>query len=88
MPVLDFPWPTLTAEDEAAIVQRLRQGAHYSVRREDAAAVAPSLALLNEQRQERGRITKQHGVYAVQDARGHVILETRHLEDVLNVLSK
>ena len=42
-------------------MQRLRQGAHYSVRREDAAAVPPSLALLNEQRQERGRITKRTG---------------------------
>jgi len=44
--------------------------------------------LFNSARQERGRITKRHGVYVVRDPRGHAILRTRRLDEVLAVLGK
>ncbi|MFO1046475.1 MAG: hypothetical protein U1E52_01015 [Geminicoccaceae bacterium] len=85
MPVLDFPAPTLTPQDEAAILRRLGRDRHYSVQRGEDGGRA-WLALLDREHRERGRITKRHGVYRVADARGHVIVATRRLEAVLEAL--
>jgi hypothetical protein len=46
------------------------------------------VALLDAERRERGRIVKRHGVYAVLDARGHAVLRSRRLDDVLEALRK
>ena len=88
MPVIAFPPQTLTPEDEAAIVAKLQRDGYYHCCREVDAAGAAAIALLNGERQERGRVVKQHGVYAVLDARGHAVLRTRQLDEVVRALTK
>ena len=88
MQVIAFPAQQLSFEDEEAILQRVQQDGHYACRRETGAAGESVIALVDRQRRERGRISKRHGVYAVLDARGHVVLRTRRLGDVLLALTK
>ncbi len=88
MTLIAFPSPTLTEADEASIVEWALAGGHYLCRRETTEDGLPMLALLNRQNQLRGRVTKRHGVYAIQDARGKVVVESRHLRDILPVLAK
>ena len=88
MPVIAFPPQTLTPEDEAAIIGQVQRDGHYRCRRELDATGAAAIALVNGERQERGRVAKRHGVYAVLDARGHAVLRTRRLDEVLRALTK
>jgi hypothetical protein len=88
MPLIAFPSQTLTPEDEAVIVARVQRDGHYRCRRELDATGGAAIALLNGERQERGRVVKRHGVYAVLDARGHAVLRTRRLDEVLRALTK
>ena len=88
MPVIAFPAQQLSPEDEAAILERIKQDGHYACRRETGAAGERVITLLDRQHLERGRITKQHGVYAVLDARGHAVLRTRRLDEVVRALTK
>ena len=88
MPVIAFPPQTLTPEDEAAIVGKLQRDGYYHCCRELDAAGAAAIALVNGERQERGRVFKRHGVYSVLDARGHAVLRTRQLDEVLRALTK
>lgn len=88
MPVLAFPAPDLTPEDEAAILAAARRGGHYACRRELTEQGRPAIALLDRDQAVRGRVTKRHGVYAVLDARGHAVLRTRRREEMLAALAK
>lgn len=88
MAILAFPSPNLTADDETAIVAALRQGSDYCCRRDTMEDGGPALALLNSRRQLRGHVTKRHGVYAVLDARGCMVLRTRRLAEVLAALAR
>lgn len=88
MPLIAFPPQSLTPEDEVAIAGRVERDGHYRCIRlvDDGALV--TIALVNAERQERGRIVKRHGVFAVLDARGHAVLRTRRLAEVLQALTK
>jgi hypothetical protein len=86
MAVIGFPAQQLSREDEAAIVSRLQRDGHYACRRETGAAGEGVLALVDRERRERGKITKRHGVFTVEDPRGHIVLRTRRLDEVLQVL--
>ena len=88
MAVIVFPAQQLSSEDEAAILARLQRDGHYACRRETGPAGEGVIALVDRQRRERGRITKRHGVFAVLDPRGHVVLQTRRLDEVLQVLDR
>ena len=84
----DLPAAGNTPEDEAAIIGQVQRDGHYRCRRELDATSAAAIALVNDERQERGRVAKRHGVYAVLDARGHAVLRTRRLDEVLRALTK
>lgn len=88
MSVLAFPAPDLTPEDEAAILAAARAGGHYACRPERSGDGLTAILLLDRAQAVRGRITKRHGVYAVQDARGHEVLRTRRREEMLAALAK
>ena len=88
MQVIAFPPQTLTQADEAAIVGRVERDGHYRCSRAVDAGGLPAIALLDREREERGRVCRRHGVYTVQDARGHVLVRTRRLDEVLAALTK
>ena len=88
MSVLAFPAPDLTPEDEAAVLAAARAGGHYACRPERTGDGLTAILLLDRDQAVRGRITKRHGVYAVQDARGHAVLRTRRREEMLAALAK
>jgi acyl-CoA synthetase (NDP forming) len=87
MPVLAFPPQALTADEVAAITARVERGGHYRCLPAVEEGERPAITLVNAERQERGRIVKRHGVYAVLDAHGHAVLRTRRLDEVLAVLT-
>ena len=58
------------------------------VDREETEPGVPAIILFDREQTVRGRVVKRHGVYAVLDARGHVILRTRRREDMLAALAK
>ena len=86
MATITFPPQNLTAEDAVAIDRLLRAQRAYSYRQVGTDTEA-SIALLDQAQRERGRIAKRHGVYHLTDARGHEILRTRRLDEVLRALS-
>lgn len=88
MPVINFPSPLLTREDEETIAARVVASGYHSCRRVTRGHGEPAMALLNRARKIRGYVTKKHGVYAVLDARGTVVAESRKLDDVMSVLLK
>jgi hypothetical protein len=88
MPVIAFPPQSLTSEDVAAIAARVERDGHYRCLSAVEEDERPAVALLDAERRERGRIVKRHGVYAVLDARGHAVLRSRRLDDVLEALRK
>jgi len=88
MSVINFPSPLLTREDEKAVAARVIASGYYSCKRTTRDGGQPAMALLNRARKIRGYVTKKHGVYAVLDARGSVVAQSRKLEDVLSVLLK
>ena len=88
MSVVAFPSQVLTPEEMTMIAARVEHAGHYRCVSADAAGGPPALALLNGERQVRGRIVKRHGVFHVLDARGFPVLRSRRLEDVLATLTK
>ncbi len=86
MSVINFPSPLLTREDEDAIIAGIIASKYYGCWRTTAGEGQPAMALLNRARQVRGSITKKHRVYAILDARGIVVSESRKLDDILSVL--
>ena len=87
MPVIAFPAQTLYPEDEAAILGGSSATGTILPPRAGCRRRGV-IALVNGERQERGRVAKRHGVYAVLDARGHAVLRTRRLDEVLRALTK
>lgn len=87
MPVLAFPPQALTPDEVAAIAARVERDGHYRCLPLVEEGGRPAITLVNARRQERGRIVKRHGVYAVLDAHGHALLRTRRLDAVLDLLT-
>lgn len=88
MSVIAFPSPELSDADAEAITARVIASRYYCCRRTTDDDGRPTIVLLNRSRKVRGYVTKKHGVYAVKDARGTVVAESRKLDDVLAVLFK
>lgn len=88
MSVIAFPSPLLSEADERAITARVIASRYYSCRRVTDEDGLPTIALLNRAGKVRGHVTKKHGVYAVKDARGTTVAQSRKLDDVLAVLLK
>lgn len=88
MSVISFPSPLLSPEDEEAIAAWVVASGYYSCRRVTRDDGQPAMALLNRAREIRGYVTKKHGVFAVLDARGAVVVESRKLDEVLPALFK
>ena len=87
MAVVAFPSPTLTSDDETEIFAKAFSGG-YSCRRALSDKGNASIVLLNDRGETRGYVTKEHGMYALSNARRHVVAESRMLEDILSALVK
>jgi|GEM_PF-6763551 hypothetical protein len=86
MAVLAFPARHLTRDDQSAIIAKAGRGG-YCCQPTIGDDGCPSIVLLDDRRRVRGYITKEHGVYAVMNARRIAVVESRRLDDVLSVLS-
>jgi hypothetical protein len=86
MAVLAFPARHLTRDDEQAIIAKAGRGG-YCCQPTVGEDGRPSIVLLDGRRRVRGYVTKEHGVYAVMNARRVAVVESRHLDDVLAVLT-